>query len=399
MTTANIPPNVPAELVRDFDYANMGGENNINDIYVNFKKLHDGPDIFWTPRYGGHWVVTRHEDMNNILGNAKEFSNRHTTLPKQPVQILLSESDGAIHADYRRILQPFFLPKAVSALEEKIRNLTIGLIDDIYAKGECEFTSDFALKMPINISMSLLDLPPEDTPFMLSVSQAALNSVDMQQKVQAYGQIFQYLAEKILPARKVNPGADMVSALIHGKVEGGRDMTDNEVLGITLALIAGSLDTVPNMLSFMTMFLAKNPGHRKQLAEDPSLVNEAMEELIRRHHLGNFTRVVINDMDYKGHQFKAGDLVMSPTSLAGIDDRRYPDPMTVDFKREDKKHIAFGRGPHQCIGSLLARSELRTFLTEWMKRIPDFEIKAGEQPRMQSAAVNHVKYLPITWKV
>ena len=389
------PDNVPADLVRDFDYADMGGEK---DIFTRFKKLHDGPDIFWTPHYGGHWVVTRHEDMEHILSSAAEFSNRHTTLPKQPVQILVSESDGQIHADYRRLLQRFFLPKNVSILEGKIRELTHSLIDGFYDQGECEFADDFSLKMPIHISMSLLDLPMEDTPFMISVSQAALHSVDMQEKVQAYGQIFQYLAEKILPARKANPGEDIISAIIHGKVDGGRATTDEETLGICLALIAGSLDTVPAMLCFMTRFLAESPAHRRQLVEDPALINEAMDEMIRRHHLGNFTRVVINDMEYKGQHFKAGDIVMSPTTLAGLDERRYDDPMTVDFRREDKKHIAFGRGPHQCIGQLLARCELRVFLTEWMQRIPDFEIKAGEQPVMQSAAVNHMLYLPLTWK-
>lgn len=389
-----IPAHVPEDLVRYFDYADMAGET---DIYARFKRLHDGPDIIWTPYYGGHWVVTRHDDMKYILASAKEFSNRHTTLPKQPVQILVSESDGPIHADYRKLLVPYFMPKSVNALEPKVRALTIDLISDLYEQGECEFIDDFALKMPIHIIMSLLDLPLEDKPFFLSVSEAALHSVDMQEKVHAYGQIFQYLGERILPQRKANPGDDMISAIIHGSVDHGRAVTDEEVLGICLALVAGGLDTVPSMLGLMTLFLAQNPEHRKQIVKNPSLVNDAMEELIRRHHLGNFTRVVINDMDYKGLHFKAGDIVMSPTTLAGIDERRYPDPMTVDFKREDKTHIAFGRGSHQCIGSLLARCELRVFLSEWLRRIPDFEIKAGEQPKCQSAAVNHVLHLPIVW--
>ena len=169
-------------------------------------------------------------------------------------------------------------------------------------------------------------------------------------------------------------------------------------LGLCAALIAGGLDTVPNMLSFMTLFLARNPAHRQQLIDDPALVPDAVEELIRRHPIGNFVRVVIRDMEYKGLQFKAGEIVMTPTTLAGLDDRRYPDAMTVDFKREDKKHIAFGRGPHQCIGILLARCELRVFLAEWMKRIPHFAIKAGAQPITKAASVNHVLYLPLTWK-
>lgn len=396
MNSFSVPAHVPSDRVRDFDYADLQGAN---DVYLHYKKLHDGPDIFYTPHYGGHWVVTRQDDMEKILANAAEFSNRHTTLPKQPVQILVSESDGPIHSDYRKLVQPFFFPKSVEALEQKVRDLTISLIDGFYAKGECEFTQDFALKMPVHITMSILDLPLEDAPFMISVADAALHSVDIQKKVEAYGQIFYYLAEKILPARKAKPGQDIISAIIHGKVDGGRATTDEETLGIVTALIAGGLDTVPSMLSFMTLFLARNPAHRQQLVDDPSLIPQAMEEMIRRHHLGNFTRVVVRDMEYKGLPFRAGDIVMSPTTLAGIDDQFYPDPLTVDFARADKKHLAFGRGPHSCIGVMLARSELRVFISEWMKRIPHFEIKAGEEPVVKAAAVNHVLYLPLTWRV
>lgn len=396
MPTANIPTHVPAELVRDFDYVDMQGET---DIYARFKKLHEGPDIFYTPHYGGHWVATRYADMDHILFSAKDFSNRHTTIPKQPIRIPLSETDAPLHGDYRAILRPFFTPKAVDALESEIRKLTISLIEGFYKKGECEFTQEFALQMPVRITMSLLDLPLEDTPYMLTVSEAILHSVDLQGKAEAYGKIFQYLAEKIIPERRTNPGNDMISAIVHGRVENGRTLADDEILGLCCALIAGGLDTVPNMSSFIAMFLAENPQHRQQLIDDPDLVEAALEEMTRRHHIGNFTRVVIRDMDYKGVHLKAGDIVMTPTTLAGLDERRYPDPMTVDFNRDDKKNLAFGRGPHQCIGILLARCELRVFLTEWMKRIPHFEIKAGEQPVSKPAAVNHILYLPLTWKV
>lgn len=392
----NVPEHVPAGLVRDFDYVDMQGET---DVFERFKKLHEGPDIFYTPHYGGHWVVTRHQDMDHILFNAKDFSNRHSTIPRQPIRIPLAESDAPIHGDYRKLLQPFFIQNNVNVLEPRIRELTNSLIDGFYATGECEFTQDFALKMPIHITMNLMGLPLEDMSFMLSVSEAILHSVDPRQKAETYGKVFQYLAEKILPQRKANPGDDMISAIVHGRVDGGRATTDEETLGLCAALIAGGLDTVPNMLSFMAMFLARNPAHRQQLNDDPSLVPDAVEELIRRHHIGNFTRVVIRDMEYKGVQFKAGEIVMTPTTLAGIDERRYPDALTVDFKRADKKHIAFGRGPHQCIGLLLARCELRGFLAEWMKRIPHFAIKAGEQPVVAAAAVNHILHLPLTWKV
>ena len=394
--TTNIPPHVPAELVRDFNYVDMQGET---DIYERFKKLHQGPDIFFTPHHGGHWVVTRFADMEHILTHDEDFSSRHQTVPINPINVPLLESDGSLHDDFRNLLQPFFMPKSIGALERTATELTISLIDSFYDQGECDFTRDFAQKMPIIIVMNLLDLPSEDRPYLLQISDDMVRSANPQVQEAAFLRVFQYFAEKIIPARTANPGRDMVSAIIQGKVDGGRPPTDMEILGLCSLLIAGGLDTVASLLGFIAMFLAEHPAHRQQLIDDPVLTREALEELMRRYHITNIARTVVRDMDYKGVRFKAGDIVMTPLTLAGIDDRRYPDPMTVDFKRADKKHLLFGRGPHQCIGSFLARTELRVFLTEWLKRIPHFEIKPGERPICVPGKANGVRYLPLRWNV
>lgn len=396
MTVTNIPSHIPPELVRDFDYFDMDGES---DVFLRYKKLHDGPDIFYTPHYGGHWVVTRFEDMDSILFNAQDFSNRHSTVPKQPIRIPLAESDQPLHGDLRKLVQPFFTQQAVDQLEQDVRERTASLIQGFYEAGGCDFTKDFALIMPIHTVMKLLDLPLEDTPLMVEVADGVLHSTDHDFQVETYGRIFNYLSEKIIPQRKSNPGKDIISTILNGRVENGRALTNEEVLGLCCALIAAGVDTVGNMLSFITMFLARNPDYRRQLIDEPTLIRDAVEELVRRHSTGNFTRVVVHDMNYKGLHFKAGDIVMTPTTLAGIDERRYPDPLTVDFRREDKKHLTFGRGRHQCVGIFLARCELRVFLEEWLKRIPDFQIKQGEQPIVGPAKVNCVRYLPLTWPV
>ena len=119
---------------------------------------------------------------------------------------------------------------------------------------------------------------------------------------------------------------------------------------------------------------------------------------MRRHHVANVSRVATRDMEYKGVTIKEGDIVLTATSFAGVDEKHYPDAMTVDFDRADKKNLVFGRGPHQCIGSFLARTEIRVFLTEWLKRIPDFEVKQGETPVSLPGKANRVQYLPLTWK-
>jgi len=399
MPTANIPAHVPNRLVRDFNYFDMGGET---DVYEHFGKLHDGPDIFFTPHHGGHWVVTRYADLDQVLNNAKDFSSRHQTVPFNPVTVTLIEYDGAIHEDFRKLLQPFFTPKHIGALEKIASDLTSSLIDSFYAKGECEFTQEFALRMPIIIVMNLCELPKEDTPYLIQISEDMVRSGDPLVQQAAFGRVFQYFSEKIIPPRRVKPGNDMISAIIHGKIENGRSPTESEILGLCALLIAGGLDTVASMLGFIALFLARNPGHRRQLIErvgDSKFVSGALEELMRRHHIANVSRVVVRDMNYKGVEFKAGDVILTATSLAGLDDQHYPNAKSVDFGRADKKHLAFGRGPHQCIGSFLARTELRVFLTEWLKRIPDFEVKAGQKPVAAPGKANRVHFLPLTWKV
>lgn len=394
MTTSNVPAHVPSHLARDFNYADLEGHK---DIFERYRLLHQGPDIFFTPHHGGHWVVTRFADIDYVLSNNQDFSSRHQTVPVNPITVTLLENDEPIHSDFRSVLRPFFTPKCIGDLETVATDLTISLIDQFFSKGECEFTSDFALKMPIIIVMNLCELPQEDTPYLIQIADDLVRSANPSVQKAAFGRVFEYFGGKIIPRRRSNPGNDMISAIVHCKVDGGRSPTDSEILGLCSLLIAGGLDTVASMMGFIAMFLARNPGHRRQLIEGPAQIGPAAEEMMRRHHLANIGRVAVRDMQYKGVHFKEGDFILTPTTLAGLDERRYPDPLTVDFKRADKKHLVFGRGPHQCIGSFLARTEIRVFITEWLKRIPDFEIKKGEEPVCIAGKANRVAYLPLTW--
>ena len=394
--TINIPAHVPAHLVRNFNYFDLEGNK---DLHEHFHKLHAGPDIFYTPHHGGHWVLTRFEDIAKVFENDDDFSSCHATIPFPPIQVTLMENDGQLHNDFRNLLQPFFTPKSIGSLEKVATELTKSLMDGFIANGECEFTSDFAMRMPIIIVMNLCEFPQEDTAYLSQISEDITRGETQQIQEAAFVRVAEYLATKIIPARTANPGKDMISAIIHGKVDGGRSPTQMEIMGLSTLLIVGGLDTVASNLGFMTMFLARNPGHRRQLIDNPALIPQAMEEMFRRFAVPNIGRTAARNIDFNGVHIKAGDFVMTSTTLAGTDDRHYPDAMTVDFNRADKKHLSFGRGPHQCIGSFLARTEIRVFLNEWLKRIPDFEIKAGEEPVVLPGKANRVTYLPLTWKV
>ncbi|MET0661403.1 MAG: cytochrome P450, partial [Steroidobacteraceae bacterium] len=253
--------------------------------------------------------------------------------------------------------------------------------------------------MPIAIAMGLIGLPAEDRPDLLTIAEDLVRSGEPRKQEAAFQRVFDYFGGKIIPARRAHPGDDIVSAILHGKVEGGREPTDQEVLLLCVLLIAGGLDTVVSMMSFMALFLAQHPAHRQQLLDEPQVIPLAVEELMRRHHIANLSRLVVRDLEYGGVHFKAGDLVLLPLSAAGVDEQRYADAMTVDFQRGEKRSLVFGRGPHQCIGQFLARAELRVFLSEWLRRIPHFEVKAGERAIAMPGKANGFRYLPLTWKV
>ena len=394
MTGSQIPSHVPPELVRDFDYADMRGGT---DVYAHFAALHAEPDFFYTPHHGGHWVASRFADMEAILTDNSAFSSRQQTVPPMPITLTLIEWDGELHAEARRVLVPFFSPKAVSNLEQVARDLTISLIGGFHDRGECDFVEEFALKMPIIIVMSLMGLPDDDTPYLMQISEDIVRSTDPEVQGAAFQRVFDYIANNVMPKRRAAPGNDILSAILGARIDGGRPFTDDEIISFGAVLIAAGLDTVASTLGFITQFLAENTAHRRALVEDHGLINDALEELMRRFHIANIARVVANDMEYKGLTFKAGDRILIPTSAAGIDENRYADPFTVDFHRGDKKTLVFGRGPHQCIGSFLARTELRVFLQEWLKRIPEFSIKPGESPVAVPGKANCLRYLPIVW--
>lgn len=390
-----IPEHVPPALVREYNFYELEGGS---DFLEHFRKLHDWPDIFWSPRIGGHWVVSRFADMEEILLRPEDFSSLHQTIPNNPIRIPMLEDDGRLHREFRHILQPFFSPANIARLEAMARKLSVSLIEGFVDRGECEFVTDFSLMMPISIIMHLMDLPAEHKPFLVSISEDIVrNGGDSELKNAAFARAADYIATEVIPARRARPGNDLFSAIMAGSVDGGRKVSDEEIVGLGSLLIAAGLDTVVGMMGFICLFLARHPAHRQQLIDDPALIKPAIEEMMRRYSLANIARTVTRDLEFRGVRMRAGDDVQLMLTSAGIDDRRYADPLRVDFRRGEQRSLTFGRGPHMCIGIFLARTELRVFLQEWLPRIPHWQVQEGETPLVLPGSANSVRYLPITW--
>lgn len=399
MRTGNpiIPDHVPPELVVDFDFFDPPGADS--DVQLAWARLHDGPDIVWTPHNGGHWIATRADDIDVMQIDHLHFSHDKFNLPVNPAEhrSLPLSLDPPEHGPYRKLIMPAFLPKAVKALEHIARETARGLIDGIAPRGRCEFIADFAKILPINVFLGMVDLPLEDRDMLLPWAEVAVRSDDVAEKNEVHAKMAAYLG-RFVAERAARPGGDLISDIIRSEID-GRPVTMAEVMGVCVLLLFGGLDTVASQLGFIADFLARHPDHRRQLIDRPALMPMAIEELLRRFGLPNTARIVTMDYDYKGIRFRKGDMIQMPKCLYGLDDRRNDRPGTVDFARKPStiKHAAFGAGPHTCPGAVLARREIIVFLEEWLPRIPDFEIDPDAPRRLSSGMVNGVLELPLRW--
>lgn len=392
---AQRPAHVPADLVIDWDFtAPPGGTEDLNGAWG---RLHQGPDIVWTPRNGGHWIVTRAEDIEFVQKNHDPFSMSEITLPALSMaeRILPLQCDPPEHQGYRAVINGFFTPKAINGLEAGIRALAVELIEGFRARGECEFIRDFAMKLPITIFMRLVDLPLADLDQLLEWTEATVRPRTPEARVQAFRATNEYL-DGVIQSRRERPGTDLLSGIVHGKVF-GRDIADAEMRSMLFNVLFGGLDTVASTMGFAANFLARSPGHQRQLAAEPALIPNAVEELMRLFAPSSTGRILTRDFDYKHIHFKQGDRVYVRPLLHGLDERRFAQPATADFRRKPIQHAAFGNGPHKCPGASLARTELRIWLEEWFRRIPAFRIQHGAQARFEAGMVNCVVRVPLAW--
>lgn len=368
------------------------------DIQLGWKRLHDGPDIFWTPRNGGHWVLTRAADIYAAYRDDDLFSSHHVAIPaeERTMKFAPAEFDKPEHAKYRMAIAPLFTPSQIKRMEEKARTLSAELIDEFRPDGGCEFVGAFADRLPITIFLTMMDLPATDHALLAPHVEAIARSPDPQAIGTAFQTMIGYLDGKIAEREARGGGEDALSRLLASNI-GERPATRDEVLSLAANVMFAGLDTVLSGMAFIMRFLAINPVHRRRLVDEPALIPDAIEELLRRHGIANLARMVSRTTEFGGVVMQEGDLVQLPTALHGLDERRFDDPLTVDFDRADKAHIAFAVGPHRCLGSHLARMELRVMLEEWLPRIPDFRVRDPDGVVARSGRLNALKSLPLAW--
>ena len=395
--TQNLPSNVPPERVVDFDMFAPGDISN--GLQAAWAGLQDnGHGLVWTPRNGGHWIAVRGNLIKEVFENHETFSSKCPFLPKEAGEqysFIPTSLDPPEHRPYRKVLNAAVGPGSIRRIEGEIEGIAAGLIESIVAEGKCDFTKAFAEIFPVEVFLRLVDLPSSDSARLKYIADQMTRPDGTMTMTEATNLFFDYLGP-VIDERRENPGPDAISAVVTSTVE-GRPLTQDECLRICGLLLLAGLDTVVNFLSFMMQHLAENPSDRQTLVDNPELIDNAAEELLRRYGLVADARIINGDSEMDGATLLDGDMVAVPTMLFGLDPQVTGCPMDVDLRRKDPEHFTFGHGVHHCAGSYLARKEITTTLKEWLARIPDFEIVPGEKIEHRSGIVGAVVSLPLQW--
>lgn len=380
-----------------------------DDPYGSYRRLRETSPIGWSEVWGGHWVLSRYEDLHAVMHRPDVFSSYPSLVPSpEDADSTLSigpviplETDPPDHTNYRQVLAPLFGPVEVRKHEEWMRRRSIELIESIVAKGHGEFIAEFAQPLPTGLFCRLMNFPLADASRFLDWTQRIIfgdptaPDSGMEIREAAGLEMFEYLAVA-LEERTDDPGEDLMSQLIGAPFDQHRELTELEVLNICALLLFASLDTTKSVLGNSVAFLAEHPEYRSQLVADPGLIPSAIEELIRYESPIAAGRTLTQDFEYKGCQLRRGDRVLILMGSAGRDPEEFPDPDVVDFGRTPNRHLGFGTGPHRCLGSHLARLELRVALEEIHRLMPDYCVTPGERVERHAAQVRGVDRLPIT---
>ncbi len=368
-------------------FAAMDSEMAANPQPV-FKALRESMPVMRLEEGSHSVVLSRKAEVDEAFRHPETFSSNMDAVdlqnhrPMIPLQI-----DPPDHKKFRKLLDPIFAPKQMALLEEPVARLVNDLIDAFIDRGEVDFATGFSIPMPSQVFLTLLGLPLDELPTFLKMKDGIIrpevvtghpygSDVMRAYQKEIADSVYDYF-NAVLDQREVKRRDDLLSRFLDAEVDGER-LTRNDILDISFLFLIAGLDTVTSTLDCMFAYLAQHPDQRQQLVDDPSIIPAVVEELLRwETPVMGVARVAVADTELAGCPVHAGDQVMVMLGSANVDDAEWPDADVVRWDREVNRHLAFGGGIHRCLGSHLARLELRVALREWHQRIPDYRVADG----------------------
>jgi cytochrome P450 len=397
----NEPTHAPVEdFATDFDHLDPVWAA---DPYPILDDLRERCPIAHTERYGGGWLPTRHEDVAAVAYDTDHFSSRMVVMGNHRPPFELApqgvappiSSDPPFHHDARRLLLPAFAPRAIEKLEPFTREFCHELLSELEGKSVIDAAVDYAQHVPVRVIAHMLGFPHEDADRFREFVKNVLEGVNapIEERFGDIQALFGYLDEQVAD-HQANPRDDLTTFLLNAKM-GDEPLNEDHVTGTMGLLLIAGIDTTWSAIGASIWHLAGNPEHRAQLVADPDLLPTAMEEFLRAYAPVTMARLVKDDMDWHGCPMKRDDWVLLSFPSANRDPEAFEQADEVVIDREVNRHAAFGLGIHRCIGSHLARMEVRVALEVWLEHFPDFSLADPSAVTWSAGQVRGPRAVPV----
>lgn len=370
------------EAVHAIDGYDLYSEEFRADPNVQYAAMRAGCPVAHTDKWGSSYMLAGYDDIRDVARDSDRFSSRAVEVAGPltaagGLYLPPLTSDPPEHKAHRDVLMPYFMPARVAEMEPMIRSEARRLVTALAEGGGGDVITDYAQPLTLTVLTSILGVPPGGQFHDWMIRMIRVGPTDQTVRAQAIREIIDYLAE-LLDERAAQPsaGSDLLSYLTSAEMNGEPLDRKHRIGAAFLVLIAGA-DTTWSAIGSSLWHLAGNPADRARLVADPGLIDTAVEEFLRYYAPVTVGRLAKEDVDLHGRCVHAGERVVLPFAAANRDPAVFTDPDEVQVDRRRNRHLTFGSGPHRCLGSNLARLEVKVTLEEWLRAMPDFRLVEG----------------------
>ena len=387
----------------DWDHADPAYNQNAHQIW---DQLRGTCPVAHTDRYGGAWLPVTHADVSAVARDTDHFSSEGAVLANRPPReewVSLAPigaappitSDPPFHADARRLLLPAFSPQVVAEWEPEIRRLCNELIDNMGDIDTVDAAVQYAQNIPVYVIARMLGLPLEDSDYFRETVHMVLEEIGAEfgERQGAFEKLDAYLSMHV-QEHIDNPKDDLIGFLLNAKIY-DQPLSPQHVVGTIILLMVAGIDTTWSSIGSSIWHLAQHPSDLQRMVNEPELLPTAIEELLRMYAPVTMARIVSQDAEIGGCPVKRGESVLLPFPAANRDPEVFPDADKVIIDREENRHVAFGLGIHRCLGSNLARLELRVAVQVFIQRFPKFELADPSTVTWSLGQVRGPRKLPV----
>ncbi|MBE9373800.1 cytochrome P450 [Saccharopolyspora sp. HNM0983] len=363
---------------------------------------HHAP-VYWDEN-SGLWGISKHRDVQYISKRPDPFSSAQGMRPDADAMPMMIDTDDPQHVARRKLVSQGFTPRRVATQEDRIREISDAILDNVCERGECDFVWDIAARLPLIVIADALGFDPEDWDRLLGWSDDMLRGLvgiaDDERLVlatEAFEGYSAYISE-VIERRRAEPRDDLVGVLVRAEVDGDSLDRDSLIYESLLLLIGGD-ETTRHVISGGAYQLFNHPEQYRKLVQDPAKIPVAVEEMLRWvSPIKNMARTVTRDVEVGGRLLREGDKLLLLYPSANRDEDVFEDPFRFDIERSPNDHLAFGVGSHFCMGNSLARLELRVMFEQLLQRIPDLALSGTEEPERRPANfVSGYESMPVTF--